>query len=424
MRLAVSALAFLAATAPALGATARGDAGGAPSYVAADAGAPLAGVALVVRAGVDRETPAQNGLAALVAESILRGDAGGRPLRDAIVARGGDLSYTVGTGSVRFYLEAPPSALPALAPLVARAIARPAFDAATVSAARGAVGERIDEQQKNPILVGLEAVRNAYYRDAAGLPALGTKAALAGLDPAALRAFHDRWYVRGDAFVVAVGHTGVETDAAGRALVAALPAGTAPVAPRLATKPFAAKPRRIVTRRDVFAPYVVAGFAAPALGDPDFATVLVVRSFLAQIFEVPSATTLPGVRRAIGAIYGYDVAPAQLAVWINGARLDPTSGLTLLDRVIAGASARPLSEAVLQRYKTSAHGEWLLESLSLDDRSAAIANAVALGLDPDVAARVAQRIDAVTPADVERAVKKWFAKYDVALVLPRGGEGG
>ena len=52
-----------------------------------------------------------------------------------------------------------------------------------------------------------------------------------------MRAFHERWYVRGGAYVAEVGRTGAATDAAGRALVAALPAGSAAAAPALATRP-------------------------------------------------------------------------------------------------------------------------------------------------------------------------------------------
>jgi len=81
-------------------------------------------------------------------------------------------------------------------------------------------------------------------------------------------------------------------------------------------------PRRIVIRRDVPQPYVVLGFAAPSLGDRDFAATLVVRSLLADLFDRESTTTLPALRRAVGAIYSYDLRPAQLALWINGARLD------------------------------------------------------------------------------------------------------
>jgi zinc protease len=428
----VALVAFALTTgAPALAAPATtiGDAGGAPVYVRADAAIPLVGVQLVVRGGLDRETTAQNGVAALVAETILRtpvSASGSTPvaLRDAVATRGGALSYSVAARYVRFYLEAPPDVLGAIAPLVARALAKPALDAATLTAARNGLGERIADEQKNPVLVGLDAVRTSYYRDAAALPELGTPASLSALRPDDVRAFHDRWYVRGNAFVAAVGRTGSQSEATARALVAALPAGTAPGAPALATRPFGTEPRRIVTRRDVFAPYVVLGFAAPALGDPDFAPALVMRSLLAHVFDQNATTTPPAVRRTVGAIYGYDVAPAQFALWINGARLDPSTGLAAIDALVKDASSKPLTQPVLDRYKESARGEWQLESVTLEERAWSIGNAVALGLDPNAVDTIPAAIDRVTAADVQRVAKRWFAHFDVALVLPRGGTGG
>lgn len=431
MRTLAAALALtVAAGGPAFAAPATTvhDAGGAPEYVRADSAVPLAGVQLVVRAGLDRESAAQNGIAALTAETILRtmvpGGAQSVPLRDAVAARGGSISYAVATRYVRFYLEAPPDALAAITPLVARALAAPTIDAQTLAAARKALGTRIADEQKNAILVGLEAVRSAYYRDSGAFPTLGTTSSLAAFGPADVRAFRDRWYVRGNGFVAAVGRTGPESEAAARALVAALPAGTAPQAGPLATQPFGAEPRRIVTRRDVFAPYVVVGFAAPPLGNADFAAALVIRSLLGQVFETETATTPPPLRRAIGAIYGYDVAPAQFALWINGARIEPSAGLSAIDRVLTGVAQKPLTATVLQRYKQSARGEWALESVTLDEHAWAIGNAVTLGLDPNTGDDVPAAIDRVTAADVERVAKRWFAKYDVALILPRGGSGG
>ncbi|MBV8530781.1 MAG: hypothetical protein JO104_05645, partial [Candidatus Eremiobacteraeota bacterium] len=56
-----------------------------------DPTASLVGVAFVVRAGLDRQTMKQNGLAALVAETIVRTPVGTLPLQEAIAARGGSV---------------------------------------------------------------------------------------------------------------------------------------------------------------------------------------------------------------------------------------------------------------------------------------------------------------------------------------------
>ena len=403
------------------------DLGGARAYVYADQASPLAAVELFVRAGLDRQTGAQSGLAALVGELVLQtrvpATASGEavPLAEAVDANGASIGYVVSAQYIRFYLEGTPDALGAAAPLVARALAAPAFDLASVLAARTALADRIADEGGDPRFVGLQLLRSSYYRGAAGQPALGDPASLAALVPADAKAFFARWYLRGDAFVAAVGRTGVATDAAGRALVTALSPGTAPVA-ALATRAFSAQPKRIVTHRDVAAPYVVLGFAAPSLGDRDFAAALVLRALLAGVFERPGATTQPPVFRAAGTIYGYDTAPAQLVLWINGSRLDPEQGLTSVDALLKRAAAKPLAASVLSRFKETARGAWTLETVSLDQRAFAVGNAVAHGLDANVTGDVGAAIGRVTAADVQRVAKKYFQKFDVALVMPRASE--
>ena len=404
-------------------ATATLDLGGAPGYVRADAGSPLAGVQLFVRAGLDRQSGSQNGLAALTAEAVLRTPLDGVPLVDAITARGGSLEYAVAPRYVRFHLQAAPEALAGLAPLLARALAAPATDPATLAAARAALGERIAEDERDPVLTGLGMVRSSYYRDGPAQPPLGTPGALTVYGPADVRAFHQRWYVRGSAYLAEVGRTGPASDAAARALVAALPAGTAPPAPALTTRPFGKEPRRLITRRDIGAPFVVLGFAAPPLGSRDFAAALVVRALLGEVLQRSGATTLPPQRRGLGTIYAYDVAPAQFVLWMNGGRIDPATGLGTMSAVVKAAAQKPLAPAVLGRYKETARGAWRLESVTLDDQAWAIGNAVAQGLEPAALDAVPAAIDGVSAADVQRVAKRWFQQFDVALVLPRAAGG-
>lgn len=428
---AVLALAGIAsaATPASAAATTVIDAGGARAYVHADPVASLAAVDLFVRAGLDRETPEQNGLAALVAQAVLQTPvapaAGATPvaLADAVAAGGGSITYAVLPGYVRFSLQGTPEAIAVAAPLVARALAAPSFAGATLSDARSALGDRIADDELDVRTVGQQMLRGSYYVDGAGLPAYGNPGSLSALADGDAKAFYGAWYLRGDAFLTVVGRTGPATDAASRALIAALRAGSAaPTA--VATRPFGPEPKRILTHRDVAAPYVAVGFAAPPIGDPDFAATLVMRSILVSVFERGSATTPAPYFRSVGSMYAYDTSPAHFVVWINGGRVDPSTGLGAVIAVVKGTATKPLSETVLTRYKETARGEWALETLSLDDRAAAIGNAVALGLDADAGDAIPAAISAVTIADLQRVAKKYFQKFDIALVIPREASGG
>jgi predicted Zn-dependent peptidase len=122
-------------------------------------------------------------------------------------------------------------------------------------------------------------------------------------------------------------------------------------------------------------------------------------------------------------IYGYDAAPAQVSVWIDGTQQEPTAALAALLDVLHRAAAKPLVAAQQARYVQAARGQWALETLSLDERAFAVGNAVTHGLDPDAQDAVPAAIASVTPADVQRVAKRYFQRFDVALIVPRSAAG-
>jgi predicted Zn-dependent peptidase len=394
------------------------DFGAAKFYAQSDDTAFLAGVQLFVRAGLDRQDSQHDGIAALAAETIVRTPVDGTPVRDLISARGGSLSYNLGPQDVRFYLEAAPGSMAALAALVAKAIAAPDTTNATVAAARRAVLTRITDDERNPVNVGLTMLRRSYYDGSAGLPTFGTSGTVANMSGADIGAFIAAHYRRGNAVISAVGHVTDDVTSAARALASALPeGGEAPVVSK--SHPFAVSPKRIVAQRDIGVTYAVLGFAAPAAGDADFGAMLIVRSLLSDIFDRASATSLPSYSRAVGVIYNYDTKPASLSLYINGALLSPATGLASLDTVLHNISDQPMKPALFKRYKTSAHGEWETESVSLEDRAWSIGNFVELGTGPDYAQTALAAVDAATPESVQRVAKQYLQRFTLALIRPR-----
>jgi zinc protease len=394
------------------------DVGSTKFYAQSDEGAQLVGLQLVVSAGTARQTPAQNGLAALTAQTLLLGKIDGTPLADRIMAAGGSIDYAVDPGVVRFSIEVLPGALPAVSADLARAIANPDTSPATIAAARDALGSRIDDNERNPVTVGIEMLRSSYYRGTAGAPSYGTRASLAGLGPADVAAFLAAHYLRGNAFVAATGRVDDSASTAVDAVLGAFSAGSeAP--PVLATQAFGPQPKRVVTQREIGVPFALVGFAAPAMNDPDFGAMLVLRSLLDDIAARQSTTTLAPFQRGIDVVYAYDVKPATFTVAINGSQLDPTAGLTVLQAILKTAVTKPLAADVIKRYKETARGDWALEAVTLTDRAWQIGAAVNEGADPALAQSVAAAISRVTPADVQRLAKVYLQHYTVALVLPR-----
>ena len=383
-----------------------------------DADAAIAGVQVFVAAGLDRETQRQNGVSALVAECIMRTPVGGVALRDAVAAAGGSVGYTVDGRSVHYYLEGRTQNLVALVGLFARALDAPDFTPATLAAARDALVARIASVQNDAVLVGIEMFRRSYYTSNAGSPALGTPASLAALGSADVTAFYGATYKRSAVTASAVG---APVAGLGRAIGALADKLTdsALSAAGQQTRTIPALPPRIIARRDVGAPWIVVGFAAPAPDSHDFGAMLVLESLLSDAFERQSTTTLGSIEKSIGATYLYDTSPASLVVYVNGALVDPSMALRELLVVSRSLSQKPIGAQPLQHFKAAAEGRFLTDSVNLSDRSYLLGTFASQGLGPDAINAALGALDATTPADVQRVAKAYLQRYIVALVLPR-----
>lgn len=387
-------------------------------YAQADTGAQLTGMQIVVGAGTARQSATQGGLAALTAETLIETKIDGVALVDRVTAAGGSIAYAAGPDVVRFSIAALPEALPGIARDVATVFAAPDTSAANVTAARATLSSRIDSDEKNPLIVGLEMLRGSYFIGGAAFPTLGTRASLSTLRGSDVSAFVAAHYRRGNAFAAATGFIDDTVTAAARTVLGALPDGSEPAA-TIDVHPPTAAGKSIVTHRDIGIPVVMVGFAAPALGDRDFAPMLVVRAMLGTVSQRTTASTLSDFERGVAAIYDYDAKPATLTVAINGGRIDPTLGLGALRTLLRRIAEGPFDAPALARFRDVARGAWSLEAVSLTDRAWLIGAAVANGSDPNAAAEVAAAISTVTVADVQRVAKTYLQRYTVATVLPR-----
>jgi predicted Zn-dependent peptidase len=357
-------------------------------------------------------------LAALTAETMLRTKIDGSTLLERVTRNGGSLSYTIDPDVVRFSVEALPDALPAIARDIAAVFAAPDTSGPIVNAAREAIVARIADDEKNPLVVGLTMLRTSYYSGAAGYPSLGSPATLMNLDGSDVAAYVAAHYRRGSAFATATGRVDGRVNEAARIALEALREGTEAL-PAITVRPPDAAGKQIVTHRDIGVPVMLVGFAAPALGERDFAAMLVVRALLAGIAQRTSTTTVGPFERGIAPIYDYDVKPATFSVALNGGRLDPTAALERMRSLLRATADRPLTATQLSNLRDAARGAWTLEAITLSDRAWQIGAAIATGSPPGTAADVGAAIAQVSADDVQRVARAYLQRYTVALVLPR-----
>ncbi len=391
-----------------------------------DVNATLAGVQIMLPGGLDRQSGQQNGFAALLAEVVAQTPVASgersRPLREAIAAAGANLTVSVEPQYVRYYVEGSPATIRTALALLGGALAAPDFSHATIARARKTLASRIIDANESPFGVLSEMLRRSYYAGSgAGYAPLGSLAVVSNASSPALKKFWSDNYRSGGATIAAAGRVDADIARAALAVVAQLPSG-APAALTQQTLAPTDPPMRIVTHRDVALPWVGVGFAAPAPGAKDFAAMLVVQAIVSTLGQTDSIVSRPALFRPINAIYQYDVRPANFIIYASGTGIGTSAGWREIFEATDVLASKALDASVIQRYRTLASGQFVIDNMTLEDRSALIGWVARMGLDPDYPNGVLAAIGAVTPADVQRVVKAYLQKYTFALVLPRTQE--
>lgn len=386
----------------------------------------LVGVTVIVRAGLDRQTMKQNGLAALVAETIVRTPVGmpAVPLEEAVAARGGSVHFTVDPGDVRFYVESLANDAPAVLDLFRTALAAPTFARTTIRDARASLIRQIAANQQVALQVGLDMLYAASSPQAnAGLPELGTPAALAEFLPADASAFYRAYYRRGGMLVSAAGPLDSLPPAALSELASALPVGsTSPVAVHV--PPLGGTTHEIITHRDIASPWLIAQYPAPSVDGRDFGPMLVMAAFLrrtvSDIAQVPGVVSPTFASRSVGAVYVYDRAPASLVLYVNGGLIgNPTRTFATALSVVNVLAATQLQGSI-EEFKAEAAGDFADDATTLETRTWLAAVFSRESTSPDFINRTLAAIAATTPADVQRVARTYLGNPTIALVLPRG----
>lgn len=397
-------------------------AGGVTIIEQQDPSAPLVHIEFIVRAGLDRQTLQQNGLAALTAQTILRSPVDGTPLEDAIAAHGGSIKPGVDPGGVRFAIESLPSDAPAVVALVQRAFAAPTIDAATVNSARGTLMKQIAANQQEALQVGLDMLSGMSAPSAnVGLPALGMPASLAQFGPEDVRAFFAKYYHQGGAYVSAVGRSDVLARGAIAGLAQTLPAGDTPAVDIKLPK-LEGTSRELIAHRDIQAPWLVAQYSAPPIDSKDFGPMLVLSAFLqrtlADIAEVPGVVSPTFASRAVGSIYQYDRAPANLTLYVDGNIGNPNRAFATALSIASILAATKLQGSI-DEFKAMAAGDFVNDATSLQSRAWLAVLFAQNGSSPDYLNRTLQAIQGTTAADLQRVARTYMGNPAIALVLPR-----
>jgi len=380
---------------------------------------PIASAQIFVPAGLAQQTSQNAGVAAVTASVVLRTPVeNGESLADVAANAGGSVDYEIDPETTRFEVESRAAELPRLLRDLARAIEKP--DLAQFAAARADVVSAASDDEKNAARVAYAMVRQIRYRGTGfAYPQAGRAAVLARLTPDEVTRFA-ALYQHGIGTIVAL--TGAlnqaDIDGAGAAFkgwaASAAPTPTPPTPEK--------RQSQVIAHRDIAAPWLALGFAAPSQFSQDFPAMLVIEALLGRGGGVRSlafgtSNQAPADDYA-GAYYQYDANPGTLVIFFNGGTSDVESSLRQAEQGITRLRGGPLPAELVARARKLALGEYYLSVTSLSDAAWMLGRSARSPEGVGFENALAARINAVSAADIQRVAKRYLESETIAVVLP------
>jgi len=276
--------------------------------------------------------------------------------------------------------------------------------------------ERRQRTEDNPSALAYEKF-SALTRPGSGYasPVIGWRDELAQLQPQQARHWYEQWYVPGNATLVIAGDiTRDEVEPLVRKYFDKVPAGEVPVRlkPRLASEP---GERRAVIEVAVKVPSVYLAYNVPTLAThpDDFYALMMLAGVLDGGYASRIETNLVrGKKLVAGAGANYDgISRGDGLLTLSATPADGVS----LEKVEAALEAEldalrrePPSEEEMTRVRAGVLSSRIFGMDSLFGQAMEIGQLVTLGIDWRLSDQFAERLEKVTPEDVQRMAQTWL----------------
>lgn len=382
-----------------------------------------------LRVGSTSEDPAQNGLAALTINALLRGTQTRdfAALASALEDIGADLSYGVGGLRSPFFGKALAEDLPVLVDVLADTLREPAFPPEQVERLRGEVLTGLQIRQQDTRYRAIRAFYETLYPAPHPLhySPRGTPATVEALTLDAVRAFHARHIGPAGMMIVIVG--AVTAADAVEIVRARLADWRNPDQPEPVVIPPHDPP---TTTQRVFVPLagktqsdIVMGTIGPARSDPDWKAAQMVNSVFGQFGMMGRIGAI--IREELGLAYyvysqlegGLARAPWSIAAGVNPANVELT--IARITEQIERLVSEPVSDDELADNQSYFVGHLPLQLESNEGIAGTLHNIESFNLGLDYLVNYRATIDALTRDDLLAAARRYLNPN--ALVIAVAG---
>lgn len=395
----------------------------------------------LVRVGLADEPEDQAGIAALLAETILRGTQSHPPavMAQAMLAAGGTLRAAPGFDFTELTMVTTRERFPTAIRMLAEVVREASLAPEAIDAARDELLRRIEALDDDLDDATYDTIRAELYRSAPyGRPVYGYPSTLKSITRRDLERFYRRFYAQNNISVAVVGD--IDPKPASDAVLQAF--GSIPEVPpssRTAPAPETlAAPRVRLLQKPGPSLQVMAGYLVPAATPTTYPVLMVLDAILgggkrARLFA--NIREKQGIGYRLGSFYqplrfqshliGYVVTNPYRANVMTG-EPEPVADIV---RALLLAQFQDLAEngptdAEVTRAKTYVTGHYAL----LHERNAdqahwlAWTDAMRLGVEFDQA--FAAKISSVTKEQIQTASKDYFKNHALVVTMPDGDDAG
>ena len=303
--------------------------------------------------------------------------------------------------------------------LLAEVTLHPSFPDTAVDASRQRALTTAADQNENPLRASYSLFLSAMYRGSPlARPVAGTVSGIADMRRKDVVDLYKKFFVGGNMVVCFVGNLdGKKTMARLEKAFASAPSGKGP--PPVPGEPIPlAADTTLTAERELFAPVVTYGFAAPGYQDADYPAFKVIESYLASADRSPIALWMPqsGLAGSVGVLYAPYPKRSSMAVYLT----------TRPDKLQA---ARDTLVAVIGRLRTQPldDGEWLEQLKRVQNgtfanqndpmvRARSMSQFEASGVGYDFHRRFEQALLQLNVEAVRAAAARWFTHSAEAVI--------
>ncbi len=378
-----------------------------------------------VRAGSSWETPAQFGLANLLAAVLTKGTIthSAQAIASQIESVGAGLSADATADYFLLSLKTVSADFARLLPLAAEILRSPSFPTDQIELERKLTLQAIRSQQERPMSLGMNQLRQAIYGEQhpSSQPGLGTETTVAQIQAADLHQFHQTHF-RPDNLVISL--AGRITVAAAIALVESA-FGDWPTPqqslPELHLPTINSQPHTRVLAQPTQQSLVLVGYLATSLRSPDHAALRVLNTYLGSGLSSRLFVELrekQGLAYEVSSFYPSRLHPAYFVVYMGTGAENTAIALDSLQTEVQRLCAAPLSSEEIQVAQSKILGQHALSKQTNAQLASLYGWCDILGLGLDYDRQFQSDIASVTAEQAHQVALRYLSAPYISLVGP------